>query len=109
MSDSMIRYDNGAELLVVDGEVWATQAELAKVFEVERSVVAKHLDAALADGEIADGDKRKRGFVHGMHKSPQGRPPTEYSLEAAIAVGYRVSSKRGAATQENGVGARGGS
>jgi hypothetical protein len=37
---------------VQNNDVWLTQASIAKLFGVERSVVTKHLKNVFADGEM---------------------------------------------------------
>lgn len=40
-----------------DGEVWLTQDGIAQLFDVDRSVVTKHLKNIFQDGELAETEK----------------------------------------------------
>ncbi len=44
--------ENGVEVRVQDGDVWLTQKAIGQLFEVDRSVVAKHLKNVFAGGEL---------------------------------------------------------
>ena len=43
--------EDSVEVRVQDNDVWLTQASIAKLFGVERSVVTKHLKKILEEGE----------------------------------------------------------
>ena len=95
----LVRFaDNAFELDVrADSEndtVWLTQDEIAVLFERERSVITRHINAIFNDGELD-----KNTYVHFLHESnnqPKNRRPTKiYSLDVVLSVGYRVNSKRG--------------
>ncbi len=40
------------EVRVQDGDVWLTQKAMGELFDVDRSVIAKHLKKVFADGEL---------------------------------------------------------
>ena len=44
--------DNGIEVRVQDGDIWLTQKAIAQLFEVDRSVVTKHLRNIFREGEM---------------------------------------------------------
>jgi prophage maintenance system killer protein/prophage antirepressor-like protein len=69
--------------------IWATQAQIADVFGIERSVVTKHIQNILKIGEISE-----RGNVQKMHTASSDKPVAFYSLDIALAVGYRANSAR---------------
>ncbi len=75
------------------GSVWLTQAQMAELFQRERSVIAKHLSNLLSSGEL---DARRCCAKNAQHTS-DGRiyDVTHYSLDAIMAVGFRVNSHRG--------------
>ena len=66
---------------------------MAELFEVERSVVTKHLKNIFADKEL-DQNSVSAKFAH-TAKDGKAYQTQFYSLEAIIAVGYRVNSSRG--------------
>lgn len=82
----------GVEVRVQDSEVWLTQKAIGQLFEVDRSVVTKHLQRIYAEGEA---DERatcaKFAQVADNGKTYQYK---FYSLKAIIAVGYRINSAR---------------
>src|SRR3990167_3774143 len=69
--------------------VWATQAQIANVFQIERSVATKHIRNILKDKEISE-----KSNVQKMHIPNSDKPTAFYSLDIILAVGYRANSKR---------------
>lgn len=69
--------------------VWATQAQIADVFGVERSVLTKHIRNIFQDKEIGE-----KSNVQKMHIANSDKPVQFYSLDIVLAVGYRANSKR---------------
>jgi len=69
--------------------VWATQAQIAEVFNIERSVVTKHIGNILEDKEI-----HEKSNVQKMHIANSDKPVSFYNLDMIISVGYRVNSRR---------------
>ncbi len=79
------------EVVVGDDSVWLTQAQMADLFGRERSVIARHIGTAFADGELD-----AEGSVQILHRTPEGgRPAVFYNLDVIISVGYRARSRRG--------------
>jgi len=78
------------EVFFKDETLWLTQKLMAKLFEVDRSVITKHLGNIFKEGELKE-DSVSAKFAH---TAPDGRTyQTQfYSLDAIIAVGYRVNS-----------------
>ena len=72
--------------------VWLTQAQMAELFKKDQSVVARHINNALKEGELDDSN------MHFLHNTQYKYRPTKvYDLDVIISVGYRVHSKRGTA------------
>lgn len=80
------------EVLLQNENLWLTQARIADLFGVQKAAISKHLKNIFEDGELientvvsilettaADGKNYKTNF---------------YNLDAIIAVGYRVNSKK---------------
>jgi hypothetical protein len=44
--------EDGIEVRVQDHDVWLTQKGISKLFDIDRSVVAKHLKNIFGDGEL---------------------------------------------------------
>ncbi len=69
--------------------VWLTQAQIAALFSVERSVVTKHINNIFKDGELSE-----KSNVQKMHITNSDKPVNFYSLDTIISAGYRINSKR---------------
>lgn len=84
------------EIRVEDDTLWMTQRQLSRVFEVSDSTVSHHLKNAAAAEEI---DLAQSMRVIREIREEGGRqvarPIRHYDLDAVLAVGYRVSSRRG--------------
>jgi hypothetical protein len=78
-----------AEVLFHDNSFWMSQEQMAHTFGVERSVITKHTNNVLRDGEVPE-----EGNVQKMHISPT-KPTKVYSLHMLLAVGFRVGSPEG--------------
>ena len=84
--------EDGIQVLYKDETVWATQKAMALLFDVDRSVITKHLKNIFDSGElIAD-----RVCAKFAHTAEDGKTYNTmfYNLDAIISVGYRVNSIR---------------
>ncbi len=68
--------------------IWATQDQIMRLFEIDQSVVSRHINNIIKDGEI-DG----KSNMQKMHSANSDRPITLYSLDIILSVGYRTNSK----------------
>ena len=87
--------DKGLRLDIrYEGEtLWMTQAQIAELFGVDRSVVTKHLANVYAEGELeAEATSAKIAQVRQEGSRKVERQIDHYNLDAVISVGYRVSS-----------------
>lgn len=85
-------HEEGIEVRVQDQDVWLTQKAIGQLFDVDRSVVTKHLKNIFESGELAeDSTCAKFAQVADNGKTYQYK---FYSLSAIIAVGYRINSDR---------------
>lgn len=83
---------DGIEVRVRDHEVWLTQKGIGQLFDVDRSVVAKHLRNIFAENELSESTTcAKFAQVADNGKTYHYK---FYSLPAIIAVGYRTNSTR---------------
>jgi prophage maintenance system killer protein len=73
--------------------VWLTQAQMAELFQKDQSVIARHINNAVKEGELEENSNMQ--FLHNTQY--KYRPTRIYDLDAIICVGYRVHSKRGTA------------
>jgi hypothetical protein len=69
--------------------IWATQAQIAEIFEIERSVATKHIGNIISNKEVDE-----KSNVQKMHIANSDKPVTFYSLDIMLAVGYRANSGR---------------
>ena len=83
--------EDGIQVLYKDETVWATQKAMATLFDVDRSVITKHLKNIFGSGELI-ADQVCAKFAH---TAEDGKTYNTmfYNLDAIISVGYRVNSK----------------
>ena len=88
--------DGRTELEVrLEGEtVWLSQAQMAELFERDRTVIGKHISNIYREKEL-DRDTTCAKFAHMGNETDQLYETTLYSLDVIISVGYRVKSHRG--------------
>lgn len=90
--------EQGVEVLYKDESIWATQKAIATLFDVDRTVVTKHLknifDTCELDKEVVCA-KIAHTTEHGaIDGKTQTKEVQYYNLDAIISVGYRVNSIR---------------
>ena len=79
-----------------DGTLWLTQALIAELFQVTVPTVNEHLKGIYADSELEGAATiRKFRIVRSEGSREVAREIEHYSLEAILAVGFRVRSHRG--------------
>lgn len=84
--------EEGIEVRVQAGNVWLTQKAIAQLFDVERSVVTKHIKNIYGSGELEESlTCANFAQVADNGKTYQYK---FYSLPAIIAVGYRANGQR---------------
>ena len=81
------------EVLYANENIWLSQKRIAELFDVDRSVVTKHLKNIFSENELQE-DSVCANFAHTAEDGKEYQTKF-YSLEAIIAVGYRVNSERG--------------
>ena len=83
------------EIFLRDENIWLTQAKIAELFGVDRSVVTKHLQNIFKEGEL---DKESTSAKIAQVQNEGGRQVTRdvefYNLDAILSVGYRVNSSQ---------------
>jgi hypothetical protein len=84
--------EDSIEVRVQDKDVWLTQKAIAKLFDVERSVITKHLKNIFEGGELDENTVCAK-FAHTADDGKTYRYKF-YALSAIVAVGYRVNSQR---------------
>ena len=81
--------------------VWLTQAQMAELFQKDRTVISRHINNVFKEGEL-EKEEVCANFAHTTrHGAIEGKQQTQeivlYNLDVIISVGYRVHSKRGTA------------
>ena len=94
MSD-LIMYQTEDGLTKIEVEfdnenAWLTQAQMAELFQRDRTVITKHIKNIFEEGEL-----NEESNVQFLHVANSDKPVMYYSLDVIISVGYRVKSIRG--------------
>ncbi len=81
--------------------VWLTQAQMAALFQKDRTVITRHINNVFNEGEL-NREEVCAKFAHTTrHGAIEGKQQIQetalYNLDVIISVGYRVKSKRGTA------------
>lgn len=85
-------HDEGIEVRVQNSDVWLTQKAISQLFDVDRSVITKHLKNIYQSQELSENSTCANfAQVADNKKTYQYK---FYSLDAIIAVGYRINSER---------------
>ena len=84
--------EDGIEVRVQEGDVWLTQMSISRLFDVDRSVVTKHLQNIFAEGELTE-EATCANFAQ-VANNGKTYQYKFYRLAAIIAVGYRINSLR---------------
>ena len=84
--------EDGIQVLYKDETVWATQKAMAALFDVDRSVISKHLKN-IFDSEELIAERVCAKFAH-TAADDKTYNTMFYNLDAIISVGYRVNSIR---------------
>lgn len=78
------------EVRLEDETVWLTQAQIAELFQHDRTVITKHINNVFKEKELEE-----KSNVHFLHIANSDKPVKFFSLDVIISVGYRVKSVRG--------------
>ena len=68
--------------------IWASQAQIVDLFNVDQSVISRHINNIFKDREV-----EKNSNMQKMHIANSDKPITLYSLDVILGVGYRTNSK----------------
>ena len=93
---NMPEEEGNVQVVIKDETLWCTQKAMAQLFGVQRPAITKHIGNIFKEGEL---DEKVVCSIleltteHGAIEGKTQNTPTKfYSLDAIIAVGYRVSS-----------------
>lgn len=100
MSEQMMIYETGSKNVKfnLDREaetIWATQAQMAELFDITPQTVARHLKNIYQEGELEEERTcTKNVQVQNEAGREVSRVVKAYSLDAIISLGYRVNSRK---------------
>ena len=69
--------------------IWATQSQIAELFEINRTTALRHINNILKDEEVD-----RKSNVQKMHIPNSDKLVEFYNLYIIIAVGFKTNSKR---------------
>ena len=78
------------EVRMEEETVWLTQAQMALLFQKDRTVITRHINNIFSEKELDE-----ESNVHFLHFAHSDKPIKYYNLDVIISVGYRVKSLRG--------------
>ena len=86
------------EILLHNENLWLTQAKMANLFDVQKSAISKHLKNIFESGVLDEKVVVSKMETTTPHGAIVGKEQTKltniYNLDAIIAVGYRINSKK---------------
>ena len=102
MKNEIIIFENQdvkLEVNMKDETVWLSLEQIAKLFDRDRTVIARHINNIFKDNEL-DKNEVCAKFAHTTHhgalsNKTQTRELDYYNLDVIISVGYRVKSQKG--------------
>ena len=84
------------QVVIQDETLWCTQKAMAQLFGVGVPAISKHLKNIFEEGELSKNVVVSKMEITTQHGAMEGKTQSKevefYSLDAIIAVGYRVSS-----------------
>lgn len=87
-----------ADVIIKDETIWMTQKQMAELFEVGVPAISKHLRNIFEEEELIEDMVVSKMEITTQHGAIEGLKQTRlvnhYNLDAIIALGYRVNSKR---------------
>ncbi|MFA5994849.1 MAG: virulence protein RhuM/Fic/DOC family protein [Patescibacteria group bacterium] len=94
LNNNVVIYQTKTGAIQLRGDVdkdtiWANQAQIADIFNVERSVVTKHIKNIFKNREV-----NEKSNVQKLHIANSDKPIKFYSLDIILAVGYRANSAK---------------
>ena len=95
MDNGIVLFESSDHEVVLSVElsqktVWLSQAQMVKLFEKDQSVISRHINNAVREGELS-----RESNMQKVHIANSDKPVTLYDLDVVISVGYRVKSQRG--------------
>ena len=80
------------EILLHNENLWLTQAKMAELFDVQKAAISKHLKNIFECGELQEFSVVSK--METTASDGKNYNTNIYNLDAIIAVGYRINSKK---------------
>lgn len=81
---------SNVELKSFDSEtMWATQEQIATLFDIDRTGIGRHIKNIFSCGELDE-----KSNVQKLHIANSDKPVCHYNLNVILSVGYRADSKK---------------
>ena len=88
-------HDKGIQVRFEDGDLWLTQKAIGELFNIDRTVVTKHIKNIYLDFEL---DENSTSAIFALVQKEGNREINRkvqyYNLDVVISVGYRTNSDR---------------
>jgi prophage maintenance system killer protein len=88
----VILYKNRLEVRLEKDTVWLDAHLIAEIFEIDRTVIVKHIGNIYKTGELSE--KSTCAKIAQVAADGKTRQMNIYNLDVILSVGYRVNSKR---------------
>lgn len=86
---------NGVEVRFEDDDLWLTQKAIGKLFDIDRTVVTKHIKNIYSELELNENSTSANfALVQKEGNREITRHVLYYNLDVVISVGYRTNSNR---------------
>ena len=89
----VVLYKNNLEVRLEDNTVWLDAHLIAKIFDIDRTVIVKHIGNIYKTGELSE--RSTCAKIAQVAADGKTRKMNIYNLDVILSVGYRVNSKRG--------------
>ena len=87
--------EKGIEVRFENGDLWLTQKSIGMLFDVDRTVITKHIKNIYAELELIENSTSANfALVQSEGHREVSRNILYYNLDVVISVGYRVNSDR---------------
>lgn len=82
-------------VMLINNDLWLTQNLMSELYDTSKRNIGMHLQNVYSEGELKESSTRKEIFlVQNEGNREVNRKAYVYNLDAIIAVGYRVNSKK---------------
>lgn len=88
-------HEKGIQVRFEDGDLWLTQKAIGELFDIDRTVVTKHIKNIYSEFELDEGSTSANfALVQKEGNREITRNVLYYNLDVVISVGYRTNSDR---------------